>query len=87
MPDPPPDKRRPRAAREVLPFPASTRNRAHAERAAPLPGYAELHCRTNYSFLTGASHPDELAARAVELGYAALAITDRESLSGVVRAA
>src|SRR6478752_5727264 len=49
-------------------------------------GYAELHCRTNFSFLEGASHPDELVKRAAELGYAALAITDRNSLAGVVRA-
>jgi error-prone DNA polymerase len=48
--------------------------------------YAELHCKSNFSFLTGASHPDELAVRAAELGYAALAITDRESLAGIVRA-
>jgi error-prone DNA polymerase len=48
--------------------------------------YAELHCKTNFSFLEGASHADELAARAAELGYSALAVTDRESLSGVVRA-
>ncbi|WP_254509058.1 error-prone DNA polymerase [Anatilimnocola floriformis] len=48
--------------------------------------YAELHCKTNYSFLEGASHPDELVIRAAELGYAALAITDRNSLAGVVRA-
>ena len=51
-----------------------------------LPGYAELHCRSNYSFLTGASHPEELVARARALGYAALAITDECSLAGVVRA-
>ena len=48
--------------------------------------YAELHCKTNFSFLEGASHPDELVARAMELGYTALAITDRNSLAGVVRA-
>jgi hypothetical protein len=51
-----------------------------------VPRYAELHCYTNFSFLHGASHPDELAQRAAELGYAALAITDRHSLAGVVRA-
>lgn len=51
----------------------------------PLP-YAELHCKTNYSFLTGASHADELVARAIQLGYSALAITDENSLAGVVRA-
>src|SRR3954453_3672319 len=48
--------------------------------------YAELHCKTNYSFLEGASHADELVATAREHGYAALAVTDRDSLAGVVRA-
>jgi len=48
--------------------------------------YAELHAKTNFSFLEGASHPDELVCRAAELGYAALAITDRNSLAAVVRA-
>ena len=51
-----------------------------------LPRYAELHCRSNFSFLTGASHPAELVERAKALRYAALAITDECSLSGVVRA-
>ncbi|MFZ5492567.1 MAG: error-prone DNA polymerase [Pseudomonadota bacterium] len=50
------------------------------------PPYAELHCVSNHSFLRGASHPEELAARAAALGYAALAITDECSLGGVVRA-
>src|SRR5262245_47546487 len=48
--------------------------------------YAELHCKSNFSFLEGASHPDELVLRAAELGYAAISVTDRESLAGVVRA-
>ncbi len=51
-----------------------------------LPQYAELHCLTNFSFLRGASHPEELVARAAALGYAALAITDECSVAGVVRA-
>jgi error-prone DNA polymerase len=51
-----------------------------------LPRYAELHCRSNFSFLTGASHPEELVLRAAALGYGALAITDECSLAGVVRA-
>jgi error-prone DNA polymerase len=54
--------------------------------AAARPRYAELHCKTNFSFLEGASHADELVQRAAELDYAALAITDRNSLAGVVRA-
>src|ERR1700736_5465146 len=48
--------------------------------------YAELHCASNFTFLRGASHPEELVARAHELGYAALAITDECSLAGIVRA-
>ncbi len=48
--------------------------------------YAELHCLTNFSFLEGASHPDELVVRAAESGYAALAVTDANSLAGIVRA-
>ncbi len=48
--------------------------------------YAELHCRTNFSFLEGASHADELVNQAIALEYSALAITDRHSLAGVVRA-
>jgi error-prone DNA polymerase len=51
-----------------------------------LPEYAELHCLTNFTFLRGASHPEELAARAAKLGYSALAVTDECSLAGVVRA-
>src|SRR5512143_3815905 len=51
-----------------------------------LPAYAELHCVSNFSFLRGASHPEELVARAAALGYAALALTDECSLAGIVRA-
>jgi error-prone DNA polymerase len=51
-----------------------------------LPAYAELHCLSNFSFLRGASHAEELVARAVRLGYTALAITDECSFAGSVRA-
>ncbi len=51
-----------------------------------VPAYAELRCRSNFSFLQGASHPEELVERAKALGYAALAVTDECSLAGVVRA-
>src|SRR6185503_15806120 len=51
-----------------------------------LPAYAELHCLSNFSFLRGASQPQELALRAAALGYSALAITDECSVAGVVRA-
>ncbi|WP_428624104.1 error-prone DNA polymerase [Sedimenticola sp.] len=52
----------------------------------PAVEYAELHCLSNFTFLRGASHPEELVAQAAELGYRALAVTDECSLAGVVRA-
>ncbi|MGZ3217034.1 error-prone DNA polymerase [Paracoccus sp. T5] len=58
--------------------------------AAPPPAlaerYAELCVTTNFTFLTGASHPEEMVTRAAELGLEAIAITDRNSVAGVVRA-
>lgn len=51
-----------------------------------LPDYVELRCVSNFTFLRGASRPDELVQRARELGYQALAITDECSMAGVVRA-
>ena len=50
------------------------------------PAYAELQVTSNFSFLRGASHPGEMVERACELGYRALALTDRNTLAGVVRA-
>ena len=47
--------------------------------------YSELQVTSNYSFLRGASHPEELASRSKELGYKSIAITDRNTLAGVVR--
>ena len=47
--------------------------------------YAELHCHTNFSFLDGASAPDDLVERAVELGLTGLAVTDHAGLYGAVR--
>ena len=54
--------------------------------ATVIPRYAELRCSSNFSFLRGASWPEELVERAKHLGYAALAITDECSVAGVVRA-
>src|SRR5438067_7541717 len=48
--------------------------------------YAELDVTSNFSFLRGASHPDELVYTAAELGYRAIALTDRNTLAGMVRA-
>ena len=50
------------------------------------PPYAELYCRSNYTFLVGASEPEELVERAAAKLYAAIALTDECSVSGVVRA-
>lgn len=49
-------------------------------------GYAELQCATNFSFLRGASHAEELVTQAKHLGIAAIGITDRNTLAGIVRA-
>ncbi len=54
--------------------------------AAEVSGYAELQVTSNFSFLRGASHPEELVERAAALGYRAMALTDRNTLAGVVRA-
>jgi error-prone DNA polymerase len=48
--------------------------------------YVELQITTNFSFLRGASHPDELVGHAASLGYCTIAITDRNTVAGVVRA-
>src|SRR5258705_4218645 len=47
--------------------------------------YAELHCHSNFSFLDGASHPEDLAEEAVRLGLSGLAVTDHDGFYGVVR--
>ena len=51
-----------------------------------VPPYAELHALSNFTWLRGASHPEELVEKAAQLGYEALAITDECSVSGIVRA-
>jgi error-prone DNA polymerase len=76
----------PQPAHPKAPKPAPPPEPPPQVNAPGLPAYAELHCRSNYSFLTGASHPAELVARAAQLGYTALAITDECSVAGVVRA-
>ncbi|MEM9385768.1 MAG: error-prone DNA polymerase [Pseudomonadota bacterium] len=63
--------------------PPPRRSSAAAEAA---PAYAELHCITSFSFLRGASQPEELVRQAAALGYRALAITDECSVAGIVRA-
>ena len=52
----------------------------------PLPRYAELATTTNFSFLRGASHPEELVATAIELQHCGIGVADRNSVAGVVRA-
>jgi error-prone DNA polymerase len=65
--------------RPIVPPPTSARGTSSYP-------YAELDVTTNFSFLRGASHPDELLYRAAELGYTAIAVTDINSIAGVVRA-
>lgn len=77
MPDSPPGKLAPHPVRAPAP---------RAARLAASEAYAELAVTSNFSFLRGASHPEESVRRAAELGHAAAAIADRNSLAGVVRA-
>jgi error-prone DNA polymerase len=68
-------------------FPPQAAGPASGMAAGPgLPGYAELHCLSNFSFLRGASSPAELVQRAKALGYQALALTDDGAVAGAVRA-
>ena len=63
---------------------ASQNDRAsQTGRASPEPAWAELHCHSSYSFLDGASGPDDLVAEAAALGLRALAITDHDGMYGV----
>ncbi|MBA2438333.1 MAG: PHP domain-containing protein, partial [Acidimicrobiia bacterium] len=54
-------------------------------RGAGAVAYAELHCHSNFSFLDGASHPEELVEEAARLGLSALALTDHDGFYGSVR--
>ncbi len=72
-----PEQANPKLRTVPLPAPVAARPAEHA--------YAELSVTTNFSFLRGASHPDELVARAAELGYRAIGVTDLNSLAGAVR--
>src|SRR5262249_15800716 len=77
--------------RPLLPVPEQPERKRRSIDVAPLRRpqmlrYAEFHLKTNFSFRGGASDPEELVSRAAEFGYAAMAVTDRNSLAGVVRA-
>src|SRR5579863_10040964 len=56
-----------------------------SRRPGPVAPYAELHCHSNFSFLDGASHPEELVEEAARLGIEALALTDHDGMYGMVR--
>ena len=60
-------------------------DRSGGGKTVAVPVYAELHCHSHFSFLDGASAPDDLVARAVEIGLSGLAITDHQGLYGAVR--
>ena len=80
------ERRRRRAGVEPQAPAVRSRRRARIGRPAgrTVP-YAELHCHSNFSFLDGASHPEELATEAARLGLEALALTDHDGFYGVVR--
>ncbi len=87
MPElPSPKLRSPASAPVPAPAPPANAGRTPRTPAEAVPAYAELEVMSNYSFLRAASHPDELVNRAVELGYRAIAVTDVNSMAGVVRA-
>src|SRR5579862_2101125 len=86
MPEEPPPKPRPHPM-----YLAPHQEREQSGMRSPMgplsvTSYAELQVTSNFTFLTGASHPDELVRRAAELGYRAVAITDTNTLAGIVRA-
>src|SRR5207248_1836281 len=66
------------------PAPVAAAGRAGRSPAAAVP-YAELHCHSSFSFLDGASPPEELAEEACRLGLESLAVTDHDGFYGVVR--
>ncbi len=75
----------PSGGRPVALVPAPPPQRAPAIRTSPATPYAELHCHSNFSFLDGSSHPEDLAHEADRLGLSALALTDHDGLYGIVR--
>ena len=85
MPEQPQPKARPhpwRCGNREDATPASLRRSV----ASSLPSYADLHVTSNFSFLRGASHPEELVGQAAALGQQAIAVTDVNTLAGIVRA-
>jgi len=68
-----------------LPPPPTVGATAASTPCAAAPGFIDLVTTSNYTFLTGASHPDELMEEAARLGYTALGIADQNTLAGVVR--
>ena len=72
-------------SRTRKPYEAPDPSRVEATRHEGRVPYAELHCHSNFSFLDGASHPEELVEEAVRLGLEALALTDHNGFYGVVR--
>src|SRR5688500_14520533 len=81
MPEPAPPKAGPWGDRKLRPaYPVAPR----AQRSGGY-RYAELHCHTNFSFLDGASPPEDLMGEAARLGLEALAVTDHDGLYGAVR--
>jgi len=75
----------PALSRKRQPYEPEPDTRPLAHPGAGRTPYAELHCHSNFSFLDGASHPEQLAEEAARLGLEALALTDHNGFYGVVR--
>ena len=71
---------------QFVAFPDERSSGRRRQARLPAPAYAELAVTTNFSFLRGASHPEELVRQAVALGLTGIGIADRNSVAGVVRA-
>ena len=76
----------PHSSATILRFPTAQARLEQLAESPPPARYAELQVTSNYSFLRGASHPEELLVQAKALGIEAIAITDRNTLAGVLRA-
>jgi error-prone DNA polymerase len=83
VPEPAPGKSGPWPERKIRPPRPEVLARRRPKAGEPV--YAELHCHTNFSFLDGASHPEDLVAEAARLGLSGLAVTDHDGLYGAVR--
>jgi error-prone DNA polymerase len=85
MPELPSEKPRPHPGKRARRSPPQSLSPSVPQSLFPLPDFAELGATSNFTFLGGASHPEELVEQAAALGYRAIAVTDRNTVAGIVR--